>query len=311
MTIQHSEKQGVWKAVKPLQIARSHPGVASFRGKIYVIGGGGPGFESLRDVEIFDPKVNQWEKGKEMPTARSGMATFQLGGKIYVVGGGYKQPNGKFKFLRTVEIYDPHSDQWEKGIDMLQPHDYPAFSFLEGCMYILGGHHPDATEGGPQTDPGFGFCEVFDFKRDSWSELPALPKPRFAATAVSMNGKIFAFGGVAFTGKGMTEYDHMEIYDPSRGVWEKASLQMPWSSAAHGTCLHGGKLYVFGGFSGDKGIGNQTARYDIVKNHWESIAPLPEARAAMGVSIVEDSIYLLGGWSSDRSVMNSVVQYLP
>ncbi|NIN24340.1 MAG: hypothetical protein GTO45_40170 [Candidatus Aminicenantes bacterium] len=175
-------------------------------------------------------------------------------------------------------------------------------------MYILGGHHPDATEGGPQTDPGFSFSERFDFETGRWVEISPLPKPRFAATAISMDQKIFAFGGVAFTGEGLTEYDHAEVFNPQKNSWELAAWKMPWSAAAHGTCLHEGKLYIFGGFSGDLGIGTQTARYDFLKCDWQNISPLPEARAAMGVSILERSIILLGGWAKDRSVMNSVIQ---
>ncbi|NIN24341.1 MAG: galactose oxidase, partial [Candidatus Aminicenantes bacterium] len=91
--------QRVWNHLPPLKVARSHPGIAQIDRRIYVIGGGGPGFHSLRSVEIYDPTLNQWEAGRDMPTARSGVATFEIDGKIYVVGGGFKQANGKFKFL--------------------------------------------------------------------------------------------------------------------------------------------------------------------------------------------------------------------
>jgi N-acetylneuraminic acid mutarotase len=239
------------------------------------------------------------------------MATFVIQGKIYVVGGGFKQPNGKFRFLKTVEVYNPQADRWEEGPEMLQPHDYPASALLGDQMYILGGHHPDATEGGPQTDPGFAFCERFDFASRGWVEIAPLPKPRFAAAAVAFDGKILAFGGVAFTGQGLTEYDRVEVYDPRKGDWSVASWKMPWSAAAHGACLHRGVLYFFGGFTGDQGIGTQAAHYDFTRGGWEKIPPLPEARAAMGVTVVGGSIYLVGGWAADRSVMDSVIAYTP
>ena len=311
MVREDSENKEKWSSVTSMQQARSHPSVVQYGGRIYVIGGGGPGFESLKGVEIFDPKKKLWSKGRDMPTARSGMATFVINNKIYVVGGGFKQPNGRFKFLTLVEIYDPETDQWSQGSEMLQPHDYPAYALLDGQMYILGGHHPDATAGGPQTDPGFHFCERYDFSKGSWSELAPLPKPRFAATAISMKGKIFAFGGVAFTGGGMTEYGHVEVFDPLKGVWEIAPWKMPWSAAAHGTCIRDKELYIFGGFNGDSGIGVKAATFDLRNNHWETISPLPEPRAAMGVAVWDRSIFLVGGWASDRSVMSSVIYYTP
>jgi len=60
-----------------------------------------------------------------MPTHRSGAVAALVGEKVYVIGGGYKKPDGKFKFLTTVEIYSPAEDRWETGPDMIMPHDYP------------------------------------------------------------------------------------------------------------------------------------------------------------------------------------------
>jgi len=235
-----------------------------------------------------------------------------VGDRIYVVGGGFKKPDGRFRFLTTVEIYNPLTDTWEKGPDMLQPHDYPAAALLDGYIYIIGGHHPGATEGGPQTDPGFSFCERFNPVESNWEEIAPLTTPRFAASAVVHEGRIFTLGGVAFTPQGFREYDLVEIYDLGRGLWSKSTdLVLPWSAAAHGACIMNNRLYLFGGFSGPGGIGTQAAVYDFHLRTWEIVPFLPQPRAAMGVAVVGDTIYLVGGWAADRSVMNSVVAYKP
>lgn len=247
-----------------------------------------------------------------MPTLRSGAMAVTVGDKIYVIGGGFKKPDRKFRFLTAVEIYDPKADTWTTGPDMLKPHDYPAAALVDGCIYILGGHHPDATEGGPQTDPGFSFCERFNVEKGYWEEVVPLPTPRFALSAVVHEGRILTLGGVAFTSQGFREYDCVEIYDPLLRLWSRStSLVLPWSVAAHGACVIQNRLYLFGGFSGDKGIGTHAAVYDFGSKTWSIVPPLPQPRAAMGVAVIGDTIYLIGGWAADRSVMNSVVAYRP
>jgi len=303
---------GTWWAGPPLHIARSHPATAVYRNKIYVFGGGGPAFKSLNTVEVYDPQAKKWAPRRKMPTLRSGAMAVTVGDKIYVMGGGFKKSDGKFVFLHTVEVYDPKTDTWEVGPDMLMPHDYPATALMDGHIYILGGHHPNATEGGPQTDPGFSFCERFNLRRALWEEAPPLPTPRFALSAVVHESRIWTLGGVAFTPNGFSEFDCVETYEPALRVWTRSTDRvLPWSVAAHGSCTLGNRLYLFGGFSGDGGIGTQAAVYDFNLRAWSIIPPLPHPRAAMGVAILNETIYLIGGWSTDRSVMNRVDAYRP
>ena len=299
---------GTWQLKTPLAIARSHPATAVYEDKIYAFGGGGPAFKSLNSVEVYDPQSDKWTPRRDMPSLRSGAMAITVGDRIYVMGGGFKKPDGKFKFLPTVEIYDPRTDTWEPGPDMLRPHDYPAAALVGGKIYIIGGHHPDATEGGPQTDPGFSFCEQLDPGEADWQEIAPLPTPRFASAAVTYKGHILTLGGVAFSPQGFNEYDCVEIYDPSQNLWTRSTdVVLPRPVAAHGTCILQNKLYVMGGFSGEEGIGTTTAVYDFQLASWRSLAPLPQRQAAMGVVVLNHTIYLIGGWAADRSVMNSVV----
>ena len=136
----------MWNIRRSLHTARSHPATVSYNGKIYVFGGGGPNFLSLDTVEMYDPGSDTWSWGRTMPTHRSGAVAALVGEKVYVIGGGYKKPDGKFKFLTTVEIYSPAEDRWETGPDMIMPHDYPGVAVSGNEIYIMGGHHPDATE---------------------------------------------------------------------------------------------------------------------------------------------------------------------
>lgn len=302
----------MWIARPHLQTARSHPATVSYKGKVYVFGGGGPNFLSLDTVEIYDPQREAWSWGSPMPTHRSGAVAAVIDDRIYVMGGGYKKPDGRFKFLTTVEIYDPERDRWEKGPDMIQPHDYPGVAVSGRNIYIMGGHHPDATEGGPSRDPGFAFCEVLNLHEGRWVEIASLPVPRFALKGVVLQGKVIATGGVAFTGKGLTEYDLIDIYDPGKDAWTRQEgFSLPWPAAAHGVCIHEGCLYLFGGYS-TEGIHTRAACYKPDPKEWKMLPPIDKPRAAMGVAAVDDAVYLVGGWEVDgRTVMDTVVAYVP
>lgn len=303
---------GSWTKKAPLTHVRSHPATAVWGGRIYVFGGGGPGFQSLNSVEIYDPRTETWAHGQEMPTRRSGAVALTLNDRVYVIGGGFKKPDGKFMFLPTVEMFVPMTGAWEKGPDMVHPHDYPAGAVVHGAIYILGGHHPDATEGGPQTDPGFNICERFSPQKREWVETAPLPTPRFALAAAVIEERLWALGGVACTGTGLTEFAVVEVYDPHKEKWTvDDALSLPWPAAGHSACVHKGRLYIFGGYSRD-GVHNRAACYDPLSRRWQEIPPLIEPCVASAAASLNDMIYVVGGWAADgRTPLDTVAAYVP
>ena len=299
MNASHPYSQGQWDNLAPLAVARSHCPIVAYEGRIYGFGGGGPNFKSMNSVIIYDPEKDRWSTGRDMPTLRSGTIACRVDDAIYVIGGGFKQADGTFRFLPTTEIYYPESDRWEQGPDMLMPHDYPAGVLLDGHIYIMGGHHPDAVVAGPQTDPGFEFCERLDLATGRWEQIASLPTPRFALDAVVIDGRIVTMGGVAFTPEGFNNFDHTEVYDPATDQWQRGDITLPWTAAGQGACLVDDHLFIFGGYSGD-GISDHAAAYDIGQGRWHILPPMPHTLAAMGVTAIGHDIYLLGGWADDR-----------
>ncbi len=295
----HPFAQGQWEELPPLAIPRSHCPTTVHGGRIYGFGGGGPNFKSLNSAIVYDPSAGCWSTVSDMPTLRSGAIARTVNDAIYVIGGGFKQPDGTFRFLPTTEIYHPDRDDWSRGPDMLMPHDYPAGALLDGHIYIMGGHHPDAVVAGPQTDPGFEFCERLDLQTGRWEQIAPLPTPRFALDAVVIGDRIVTMGGVAFTPEGFNNFDHTEVYDPATDTWQRGEITLPWTAAGHGACLVDGHLFIFGGYSGD-GISDHAAVYDIANRQWHHLPPMPHTLAAMGVAVIGHDIYLLGGWADDR-----------
>lgn len=303
-------RAGEWITLSPLETRRSHCATVVYKEKIYVFGGGADQFASLNSVVVYDPRRDAWEHRCDMPTRRSGTVAALIGGRIYVMAGGFKQPNGRFKFLNIVEIYDPERDTWEAGPALLMPHDYPAAATADGAVYVMGGHHPDATTSGPKTDPGLDFCERLDPSADTWEAVAPLNVPRFALSAAVAEGHVLAMGGVAFRGGVFDNFTLVERYDRDRNQWtEDRTYTLPWPAAGQGSCTVGDKIFIFGGYSYDN-IHTRAAYFDPAARAWSQIAPMPSPRAAMGVSVVDDTIYLFGGWENDgRTPTGAVVAY--
>ncbi|MCC7201746.1 MAG: hypothetical protein IT393_03640 [Nitrospirae bacterium] len=291
-------KHSGWIKRSPMLSARSHFAVASCKGKIYVFGGGGIGFSSLNSTEIYDPEKDVWTQGKDMPTVRSGTVAAVMDNKICVMGGGLKLQDGRFQFFRTVEIYDPEKDTWRTGPDMLMPHDYPASAVYNNRIYVIGGHHPDATNGGPMTDPGFAFSESFAPGDAFWQEIPPMPTPRFALASAVADNRIIVMGGAGLRPEGFTNYDLMESYDPAVNKWGNSGMRLPWPAAGLGAVVHNSRLYVIGGNSGSK-IEDRFACLEPGHNKWEELEPLKKGRIVMGMATIGDTVYVIGGRGPD------------
>ncbi|MBO0871622.1 MAG: hypothetical protein J2P15_23975, partial [Micromonosporaceae bacterium] len=93
----------------------------------------------------------------------------------------------------------------------------------------------------------------------------------------------------------------------------------PWVSAADypestmdaGAALAGGRLYVFGGFSGAANT-NHAFDYDPARQSWSAIANVPIAGLENpAVAAIGGKIYLTGGWNLDGSVNSRSWVYDP
>lgn len=308
-SVTQASSLGTWESLRPIPQIRSHAPLIPYNDRLYAFGGGAEDFRSLDSTYYYDFQQDQWLACRPMPSKRSGTVAARVGNSIYVMGGGFKQESGQFKFLNTLEIYFPEEDRWEKGPDLLQPHDYPAVAKLGDYVYVMGGHHPEAYKEGPKTDPGFDFCERFDVQQQVWQNIASLPTPRFALVGVSYHDKILSLGGVAFTPQGFNNFDFVETFDPVKEQWQvEDQYCLPWTAAGLGATVMQDKIYIFGGYSGD-GIHNRAAVFHG-DTGWQLIAEMPQPGAAMGVASLHEQIYLLGGWTDDgRTPTDKLMRY--
>ena len=133
-----------WTKAKSMNHARGGASVSVVNGKIYVMGGVGwpqmpnhPG-PFLSSVEVFNPETNRWKEIAEMPAPKAFHTASVIDGKIYVIGGGF-QGNDEFKYLSTVEVYDPETDRWTQEPDMPIGRWAHRAEVINENIYIFGG----------------------------------------------------------------------------------------------------------------------------------------------------------------------------
>ena len=127
-----------WTKKTNMPTGRTFMATAAADGKIYTIGGLQNGAVQ-KVVEVYDPETDTWTKKTDAPTFRWGARAVEVEGKIYVIGGNLLSPY-ETELLALVEIYDPQTDSWTKGVDMNSPKQFFSIGQVNGTIYVIGGH---------------------------------------------------------------------------------------------------------------------------------------------------------------------------
>lgn len=129
-----------------LTYPRAGLGLAAAAGKLYAIGGYTMAtlaevLTAQNTVQVYTPGASSWiatgDNGgpAAMPTKRFNFGTAVVNDRIYVMGG----IDDQGRCLRTVEIYDPTSNQWSIGAPMPTARSALSLVVQQGRIFALGG----------------------------------------------------------------------------------------------------------------------------------------------------------------------------
>lgn len=173
-----------WTSRRPMNFARSNPGVAALNGQIYVIGGDDGTGTALDKVERYDPAADAWISLPDLPTPRIAPVVQVLNNVLYVIGG---YDSAHRDGLATVESYSPASNNWTLQAPMITPRSLGAAGgTLNNRIYVFGGNNGSKE---------ISTNEIYDPSTGTWSVAPALPTARFGLGGAVLNNKIYAVGG--------------------------------------------------------------------------------------------------------------------
>ena len=227
----YNPRQNRWYEVAPMITSRKNHGVAAVTGLedsltgaplsyIYSIGGEHKN-NIVSSVERYNMWSNSWEVVAPLKTPKTNVGVGTVNNLVYVVGGTTSKehvPDENVQ-LKTVECYNPRTNQWE---EMPSKHHYctcPGVAVLNNCLYAVGGY-----DGGQW----LAVAECFNPSTNQWTVITPLTFPRTGITAATLKGEVYAIGGFNGALDGGQIVNTVEKYNPVDNTWkEVASLRVP------------------------------------------------------------------------------------
>lgn len=271
---------GTWTILAPMPTPRQEVAVAALDGKVWVIGGFGPGAEPVGTVEIYDPATNRWEARPPLPTAVHHAAAGVVGDRLFVVGG-YTGGRLRWTASQTLFEWDGPRSSWATRAPMPTARGGLAVAVLDGRLHVLGG------SGGRLSQAH----EIYDPTTDRWSGASPMPTPRDHLSAVAFQGRVWAIGGrSSFLG---TQFASVEVFDPATDIWRTAP-PLPTARGGLAAVALADRILVFGGEAPLR-IFNAVEMYEVAGSRWIAKAPMPTPRHGIGAAVVGGRVYVPGG----------------
>ncbi|KAF3823171.1 hypothetical protein GH733_010607 [Mirounga leonina] len=164
-----------------------------------------------------------------------------------------------------MEVPNVKDFQWKRLAPLPSRRVYCSLLESGGQVYAIGG----CDDSGIPMD-----CfEVYSPEADQWTALPPLPTARAGVAAIALGKRIMVIGGV---GASQLPLKVVEMYNIDEGKWKRRSVLR---EAAMGI-----------------------SHYDMLKDMWVSLAPMPTPRYAATSFLQGSKIYVLGGRQSKYAV---------
>ncbi|QOL25390.1 kelch repeat-containing protein [Thalassotalea sp. LPB0316] len=247
--------------------------------RIFVFGGANQdGF--VTDVEIIDPvaKTSYVVKDKLIPR-RYFSAVFDGQQSVYIIGGVSAQ-GGKFRFEKTVEIFDTVSHQVSYATELKAPTRINTAVYYQDEIFVFGGAYP--TKNGLNVSK---LALAYNTYTQQWRRLADMPSAK-TTRAIVHDQAIYVVGGFDRT----SSMNVFERFLPQDNAWQKLPA-MPFEASAHSLSLVGDKLYVFGDYTNL----SQTYVYDFTNEQWQQVNIGYQASRHNSATTIDGVTYVIGG----------------
>jgi hypothetical protein len=240
----------------------------------------------------YDPNSDRLSPRALLQPGRSGFAMVAINSRLLVFGG--TDVGGQLTD-RTSE-YDPVQDQWSTRLPMPIPRTRMAAAVVGEKAYVVGGetHGRLGSRVSNRNDE-------YDPVRDRWTQRAALPTPRYALAAASIEGMLLAVGGLTRSVIPLARPELVlanEEYDTTNDVWVARS---PMSTFRYdfGLSVLDRRLYVIGGATRHRttrprGTVDVLDEYDLQTDTWRPRDGLPIPDHVYDLATLDNSLYSIG-----------------
>jgi DNA-binding CsgD family transcriptional regulator len=214
---------------------------------------------------------------------------------ILVILGSIYIPKNIIQASTSAQLTSTPQVQWYELPGLPTPRTGLAVVNYENRIYTIGG---DVT--GKIT----GNVEMYDPQANTWKELSPKSTPVTDINGALIGGLIYVPGGRLSSG---LPTDITEVYNPQVDQWTRG-VSLPKALSAYSIAVYEGKMYIFGGWDGQKVVNNVFV-FDPDSKLWTEITSMPTARSHSGAVVVGTKIYVIGGWDGYHALtVNEVYQ---
>ena len=208
--------------------------------------------------------------------------------KVVIAGG---------KDKKSVEMFSLATKAWTP----LQPMSTPGIE----ASSVVYNNQIIVTGGGDKSMEKLSLNAVQADHSIPWENIPdVLPTRLYGHRSVVYNGRLIVIGGYD-KGRyfdGITEISFVPPYT------SKLLATMPEGRYHPGVAIFGDKIFIVGGKN--KSILRSVIIYDITKNKFQELAPLPYPICFMAtVKWGDDYVMIMGGTDSNKQQLNKVLMY--
>ncbi|KAI5063801.1 hypothetical protein GOP47_0020471 [Adiantum capillus-veneris] len=279
-------------------------------------------YESNKSIQLpleENSPLLQWQEMAPAPVDRLDGAALQIGDLFYVFAG-YQTID---QVHSHVDVYNLSSNQWGDRFDMPQDMAHSHLGMVSDGRYI----YVVTGQYGPQCRGPTAKNFVLDTQTKKWSELPPLPKPRYAPATQLWRGRLHVMGG-----------SKEDRWEPGLEHWSIAvstgkALETAWKpevpiprGGPHRACVVvEDRLYVIGGQEGDfkakpgSPIFKCSRQREVVfgdvymlggdAKEWKTLPsmPKPDSHIEFAWAVVNQSIFIVGGTTEKNPVTKRMV----
>lgn len=254
-------------------------------GKLYIIGGFGPGYSLESEISVYDPGSDTWSVVTTIPieVTHIGVALVN-NNEIWVAGGRLWNDEQ----IDDVQIYNIATNTWYAGPDLPEPRGAGALVLVDNTLHYFGGFGPK-----PAVDD-FDDHWALDLNNQGvgWQTKADFPLKRHHFGAAAIGGKIYAVGGQIDHDNTAKDNNFVHSYDPGSDTWTQLNgIPGVNSHIEPGTFAFGDKLIMVGG----ENIRDKVYEFDPNTNDWNEIMTLPQGLLAPASRVIDGTIYVTHG----------------
>ena len=253
--------------------------------------------EIIKQLERMTQQISPEVQTEEMKKGIAEGGGMDREPKVVVAGGkGLKAGN-------SVETFSLTTKTWTPLQPMKNPRSEPSSVVYNNQIVVTGGSSKSMekiTLNAVQVDRSIQWENI----------LAELPGPLAGHRSVVYNGRLIVIGGfdsdkAAYSDR-ITEISLVPPYT------SKLLATMPQRRYHHGVAIFGDKILIVGGRTNPRknAVLRSVLMYDITKNTFQELAPLPYPVYQMAtVKWGDDNVMIMGGLDSSLQALNKVLMY--